>query len=101
MLSIRRFITVPNSQAACKRTKADHPSSSELLLEETAFRGCFGVHCPQYTMEEQGTSWRQLILKYVPTKTDTSLAAPRARGIWSCPGPHPVASRISDPSDGA
>lgn len=91
MLSIRRFITVPNSQAACKKTKADHLSSSELLLEETAFRGCFGVRCPQYTMEEQGT----------PTKIDTSLVAPQARGIWSCPGPHPVASRISDPSEGA
>lgn len=101
MLSIRRFITVPNSQAACKRTKADHPLSSELLLEETAFRGCLGVHCPQVIMEAKGTSWRQLILKCVPTKTDTFLAAPRVRGIWSYPGPHPVASRISDPSEGA
>lgn len=74
MLSIRRFRTVPNSQAACKRTKADHPLSSVLLLEESAFRGCLGVRCPQDTMEVQGTSWRQLILKCVLTK------------LWQLPG---------------
>lgn len=74
--------------------------SGELLLDGTACRGCFGLNCPQDTTGKQSPSYRLLALRCMPTDTGL-LSSSQAGGTCSTPGSHLVASRVSDPSEGA